>query len=106
MYTAGIPIGLLVDTRGPRPGALMGAMLLGVGYFSLYRGMDFHVVQGLVIDIAIAYAGGPDSISIPWLCFFAFLTGVGGCASFAGAVKTCKTRYIITVDKCSCFQPR
>ncbi|KAF6220614.1 hypothetical protein HO133_003047 [Letharia lupina] len=72
MYSAGIPIGLLVDTRGPRPGALLGAVSLGVGYFSLYR----------------AYDGGPGSISLPWLCFFAFLTGVGGCASFAGAVKT------------------
>ena len=40
MYTAGVPIGLLVDSRGPRPGALLGAVLLGVGYFSLYRGME------------------------------------------------------------------
>ena len=46
MYTAGIPIGLLVDSRGPRPGALLGAVLLGVGYFSLYRGMHPHFTQG------------------------------------------------------------
>ncbi|CAD6592402.1 MAG: hypothetical protein ASARMPRED_006250 [Alectoria sarmentosa] len=72
MYTVGVPIGLLVDTRGPRPGALLGAVSLGVGYFSLYK----------------AYDGGPGSISMPWLCLFTFLTGVGGCASFAGAVKT------------------
>ena len=40
MYTAGIPIGLLVDAKGPRPGALFGAVSLGVGYFSLYKGME------------------------------------------------------------------
>ena len=45
MYTAGVPIGLLVDTRGPRPGALLGAVLLGVGYFSLYRGMEPSTAQ-------------------------------------------------------------
>lgn len=45
MYSAGIPIGLLVDTRGPRPGALLGAVSLGVGYFSLYRGMEPYVAR-------------------------------------------------------------
>ena len=40
MYTAGVPIGLLVDMKGPRPGALFGAVLLGAGYFLLYRGME------------------------------------------------------------------
>ena len=37
MYTAGIPIGLLVDKHGPRPGVTLGAVLLGFGYFSIYR---------------------------------------------------------------------
>lgn len=72
MYTAGIPIGLLVDSKGPRPSTLFGGMSMGVGYFSLYR----------------AYEGGLGLVSMPWLCFFAFLTGLGGCAAFAGAVKT------------------
>ena len=39
MYTAGVPIGLLVDAKGPRPGALFGSASLAVGYFSLYKGM-------------------------------------------------------------------
>ena len=43
MYTAGIPIGLLVDAKGPRPGTLFGSASLAVGYFSLYRGMDPYV---------------------------------------------------------------
>lgn len=37
MYTAGIPLGMLVDSRGPRPGIVLGAVALGMGYFSIYR---------------------------------------------------------------------
>ncbi|KAL9131609.1 MAG: hypothetical protein Q9217_000497 [Psora testacea] len=72
MYTAGIPVGLLVDNKGPRPGVLLGSVLLGVGYFFQYR----------------AYNGGPGSMGIPWLCLFASMTGIGGCAAFAGSIKT------------------
>ena len=39
MYIAGIPVGLLVDNKGPRPGALFGSLSVGAGYFSMYRGM-------------------------------------------------------------------
>lgn len=45
MYGAGIPIGLLVDAKGPRPGAVFGSMSLGVGYFALYRGTEPYVAQ-------------------------------------------------------------
>lgn len=38
MYAAGIPVGLLVDSKGPRPGVLMGGLALGGGYFMLHRG--------------------------------------------------------------------
>lgn len=38
MYAAGIPVGLLVDSRGPRPGVMMGAFLLGIGYFMMHKG--------------------------------------------------------------------
>ena len=58
-----------------------------------------------VSNIAAAYDGGPGSISMPWLCLFTFLTGVGGCASFAGAVKTCKALYASAVARSSPFQP-
>ena len=27
---------------------------------------------------------------MPWLCLFAFMTGIGGCGAFAGAIKTCE----------------
>ena len=38
MYTAGIPVGLLVDAKGPRPGVLFGALSMGTGYYLLHRG--------------------------------------------------------------------
>lgn len=37
MYAAGIPLGYLVDTKGPRPAALLGAVLLGAGYFPIKK---------------------------------------------------------------------
>lgn len=38
MYASGIPVGLFVDAKGPRPGVMFGALTLGLGYFVLYRG--------------------------------------------------------------------
>ena len=93
MYTAGVPLGVLVDAKGPRPGALLSAVLLGLGYFLLYKGMNPHMwPTSLISDTATAYDGGPGTISMPWLCIFSFLTGIGGCAAFLGAIKTCDTR--------------
>ncbi|PSS25811.1 hypothetical protein M430DRAFT_64323 [Amorphotheca resinae ATCC 22711] len=70
MYSMGIPIGMLVDTKGPRSAVLMGAILLGAGYFPLHQAYD------------------RGSGSMPLLCMFSFFTGLGGCAAFAAAVKT------------------
>jgi hypothetical protein len=70
MYSAGIPVGLFVDHRGPRPAVLAGALCLGVGY----------------VPFRAAYETAAGSV--PILCFFAFLTGLGGCMAFAAAVKT------------------
>ncbi|MCJ1251376.1 hypothetical protein MMC30_008609 [Trapelia coarctata] len=72
MYASGIPVGLLVDAKGPKPGVLGGSVMLGIGYFALYW----------------AYNGGPESVAMPWLCLASFLTGAGGCAAFAGSIKT------------------
>ena len=44
-------------------------------------------------------------MSVPWLCFFGFMTGVGGCAAFAGAVKTCETPSVDLVASCLHVQP-
>ena len=73
MYASGIPVGLLVDAKGPRPGVFIGSIFVGTGYFGIYK----------------AHAGGEGSIALPWLCFFAVLTGIGGASAFAGSIKTC-----------------
>lgn len=70
MYSLGVPVGIFVDRRGPRPFVLVGAFLLAAGYFPLH--------------IAYDRASG----SVPVLCFFSFLTGLGSCMAFAAAVKT------------------
>ncbi|KAL6354647.1 hypothetical protein LRP88_11991 [Fusarium phalaenopsidis] len=69
-YTMGVPIGIFVDQRGPRPAVLGGAVLLAVGYFPLHRAYD------------------SASGSVPLLCLFSYMSGLGGCMAFAAAVKT------------------
>ncbi|KAI8630591.1 MFS general substrate transporter [Xylariaceae sp. FL1651] len=69
MYSMGVPIGMFVDSRGPRPAVLAGSILLGLGYLPLER----------------AYDAGQGSVA--WLSFSSFLTGLGGCTAFAAAVK-------------------
>ena len=71
MYASGIPFGHLVDTRGPRPGAVLGAILLGAGYFPIKK----------------AYDDGAGSMSVPTVCFLSFLTGCGSCTAFQAAIK-------------------
>jgi MFS family permease len=66
----GIPVGLLVDAKGPRPAVILGALLLAAGYFPLHQAYD------------------KGSGSMPLLCFFSFLTGLGGCGAFAASIKT------------------
>ncbi|KAI0490128.1 MFS general substrate transporter [Xylaria cf. heliscus] len=70
MYLLGVPIGMFIDSRGPRPAVFAGAILLGLGYLPLQR----------------AYDAGQGSV--PWLSLASFLTGLGGCMAFAAAVKT------------------
>lgn len=65
----GIPVGIFVDNKGPRPAVLAGALLLGVGYFPLRQ----------------AYVSGEGSLAA--LCFYAVCTGFGSCSAFAAAVK-------------------
>ncbi|KAF7715538.1 Uncharacterized protein PECH_004743 [Penicillium ucsense] len=77
MYAMGIPMGLLTDARGPRVITLIGSILLGLGYYPIYR----------------AYQSGEGSMPIILLCFFAFLTGVGGCSAFGGAIKTAASNF-------------
>ncbi|KAG0649282.1 hypothetical protein D0Z07_4323 [Hyphodiscus hymeniophilus] len=70
MYSLGIPVGMLVDAKGPRIAVIMGAVLLALGYFPLHQAYD------------------KGSGAMPLLCLFSFSTGLGGCSAFAAAVKT------------------
>lgn len=70
MYSMGVPIGMFVDTRGPRPAVIGGSILLALGYFPLRQ----------------AFEAGRGSVA--FLCLVSYLTGLGGCMAFAAAVKT------------------
>jgi nitrate/nitrite transporter NarK len=70
MYSLGIPLGMMVDAKGPRIAVILGAFLLALGYFPLHR--------------AYEKGSGP----VPLLCVFSILTGVGGCSAFSAAIKT------------------
>ncbi|KIW08762.1 uncharacterized protein PV09_00700 [Verruconis gallopava] len=72
MYASGIPLGYMVDHKGPRPGVLLGSFALGAGFY----------------PIKLAYDGGVGSMSVFMLCFFSFLTGFGSCSAFQAAIKT------------------
>ncbi|KAI9886668.1 MAG: hypothetical protein M1823_001511 [Watsoniomyces obsoletus] len=71
MYGAGIPVGILVDAKGPRPAVLLGAVTLGLGYFLINR----------------AYVSGPPPTSVFLLCLYTLLTGIGSCSAFYAAIK-------------------
>jgi hypothetical protein len=70
MYSMGVPVGLFVDHRGPRPAVIAGALCLGIGY----------------VPFRTAYETAAGSV--PILCIFAYITGLGSCMAFAAAVKT------------------
>lgn len=70
MYSMGVPIGIFVDNRGPRLAVLGGSILLAAGYFPLHQ----------------AYDNASGSVAL--LCFFSYLSGLGGCMAFSAAVKT------------------
>jgi len=40
MYASGVPLGLVIDSRGPRLAILIGAVALGVGYYPIYIGLS------------------------------------------------------------------
>lgn len=90
MYAMGIPMGLLTDARGPRLITLVGSILLVLGYYLIYLGIQvrIHYTEKCPCSQFAAYQSGEGSVPIIFLCFFAFLTGTGGCSAFGGAIKT------------------
>ncbi|KAJ5173425.1 hypothetical protein N7492_006018 [Penicillium capsulatum] len=77
MYAMGFAMGLLTDARGPRLTTLVGSVCLALGYYPIH----------------LAYKHGEGSVPIVFLCFFAFLTGTGGCSAFSGAIKTAASNF-------------
>lgn len=82
MYAIGLPIGIFVDKKGPRPAVLMGSIMLGLGYFPLYQ----------------AYNSGSGSVAL--MCLYSFLTGLGGCTAFAAAIKTSALNWSVSSTAC------
>src|ERR1700712_1488608 len=72
MYAMGIPLGMVVDHRGPHLNIALGAFVVAGGYYFLRE----------------AYLDGADAVGITWLCMFSFLTGAGGCGAFQASIKT------------------
>ncbi|KAF2647381.1 MFS general substrate transporter [Lophiostoma macrostomum CBS 122681] len=72
MYASGIPMGVITDRKSPRLAAVIGMFALGIGYYPIHR----------------AYENGAGSMSVASISFFSFLTGIGSCAAFQGALKT------------------
>jgi hypothetical protein len=87
MYVFGLPLGRFVDTRGPRLGAFCGSILLGIGYFGLYRGLTIQC-PGNFCSFITAYLSGPGSANLVGLCILSAFTGAGGCVAFLGGMKT------------------
>jgi MFS family permease len=72
MYASGIPMGIITDRKSPRLAAIIGMFALLVGYY----------------PIKLAYDRGPGGMSVAWISFCSFLSGVGSCAAFQAALKT------------------
>jgi hypothetical protein len=53
MYASGIPLGLMIDARGPRIALLIGAAALGGGYYPIHKGMVIGDCSGGLILICI-----------------------------------------------------
>ncbi|KAF2870681.1 major facilitator superfamily domain-containing protein [Massariosphaeria phaeospora] len=72
MYASGIPMGMITDRKSPRLAALIGMLALFAGYYPIH----------------IAYDNGAGSTSVALISFCSFVSGVGSCAAFQGALKT------------------
>ncbi|KAH8167851.1 hypothetical protein CIB48_g362 [Xylaria polymorpha] len=70
MYSMGVPIGMFIDSRGPRPAVLLAQ----------------YCLVWAIVPLQRAYDAGQGSV--PWLSVASFLTGLGGCMAFAASVKT------------------
>ncbi|KAI9780225.1 MAG: hypothetical protein M1835_004534 [Candelina submexicana] len=72
MYGSGIPLGMLVDAKGPRPGALIGALCLGLGYYPIHKAaLNWPLYRGTATAFPLA-AFGLSAFFFSTLYHFAF----------------------------------
>lgn len=77
----------MVDSRGPRLGVGLGAVLLGLGYFAIYIGSSRCLSLYPTLTF-LAFNSKPGTFNVATLCLFSFMTGCGSCAAFLAALKT------------------
>ena len=88
MYASGIPVGMLIDARGPRWGVALGTVLFGAGYYPIAKGGHCSDMIKTRTDRYAAFDAGPGGYSIASLCLFSFFTGAGSCSAFTASIKT------------------
>ena len=99
LYCSGFFTGYLTDTRGPRPALILGALALFWGYYPLYLGTDpFTLSEKTCADNFTAYKHGQGFLSFTSLCFFSWVTGLGGSAANSAAIKAGMYRVPCLVD--------
>lgn len=77
LYCSGFFTGYLTDTKGPIITLPLGVAALILGYYPLY----------------LAFEHGPGYLSLGSLCFFAWLTGLGGSSAFSAAIKAAASNF-------------
>lgn len=53
MYASGIPLGMMVDSKGPKPGVFLGSLALGTGYFGLHRGESYTPRSSVAVAVVL-----------------------------------------------------
>jgi len=77
MYGCGIPLGMLVDRKGPRIAGWIGGIMMGMSYYVLWA----------------AYSDQPQTYSTMTLCIAGLMTGLGSSSGSVAAIKTCATNW-------------
>ena len=87
MYGTGIPVGLLIDTKGPRPGVLIGVLALGSGYFLIYKGMSSIPFRAVILADFGSLCQRPRLYGCPPHLFLLVLDGDGQLLCFLRSNK-------------------
>ncbi|KAI8811451.1 major facilitator superfamily domain-containing protein [Cladochytrium replicatum] len=86
LYIAFLPIGPLHDRLGPRPTALLAALLYSGGYLMMYLGYVGWLPGTQVQEDGRIEGAGVTVVAIG---FYYFVAGCGSCASYMAALGPC-----------------